>query len=72
MQRIASVRASGAAVGAKQKREGSVLKEGEGQGPRLFSDQQVFSKGRCWGISVLLRGVAAVYECVYFVNVLGH
>jgi hypothetical protein len=27
MQRIASVRASGAAVGAKQKREGSVLKE---------------------------------------------
>ena len=36
MQRIASVRASGAAVGAKQQREGSVLKEGEGQGPRLF------------------------------------
>jgi hypothetical protein len=34
IQRIASVRASGAAVGAKQKREGSVLKEGEGQGPR--------------------------------------
>ena len=28
IQRIASVRASGAAVGAKQKREGSVLKEG--------------------------------------------
>jgi hypothetical protein len=36
LQRIASERASGAAVGAKQKREGSVLKEGEGQGPRLF------------------------------------
>ena len=30
IQRIASVRASGAAVGAKQKREGFVLKEGEG------------------------------------------
>ena len=49
LHRIASVRASGAAVGAKQKREGSVLKEGEGQGPRPFRDQQVFSKGRCWG-----------------------
>jgi hypothetical protein len=54
IQRIASVRSSGAAVGAKQKREGSVLKEGEGQGLHPFRvTNKSFPKGAVGGVCAL-------------------